>query len=60
MDDVLVLIGADIQTNDLMEQVEGDSVRSEVFGRVESVVRRGPRGHEARSGVYHPGGQLQW
>ena len=23
MDDVLVLIGADIQTNDLMEQVEG-------------------------------------
>ena len=37
MDDVLVLIGADIQTNDLMEQVEGDSVRSEVFGRVESV-----------------------
>ena len=39
MDDVLVLIGADIQTNDLMEQVEGDSVRSEVFGRVESVTR---------------------
>lgn len=39
MDDVLVLIGADIQTNDLLEQVEGDGTRSEVFGRVESVTR---------------------
>lgn len=39
MDDVLVLIGADIQTNDLLEQVEGDGTRAEVFGRVESVTR---------------------
>lgn len=39
MDDVLVLIGSELQANDLLEQVEADGARSEVFGRVESVTR---------------------
>ena len=39
MDDVLVLIGSKLQASDLLEQVEEDGTRSEVFGRLESVTR---------------------